>query len=429
MRSPAIFLALSLALAPAAAALDLGGVLPGNVTDHLVPDIQNAARDTREFLRTRGQAVREALSGARDTVGRRLTDRDRSGRLDLYPDGSRAVRGEILATSPRPGVEAVWDAEGLEVVRRDTLDPLGIEVVVLRAPEGITGSSALQSLRAADPQGSYDLNHIYDPSAASTVGGAALTPAAMSCSGCRIGVVDSGADIEHADLRRARIEMRAFAGSQPLPSIHGTAVAALLAGPDGAAKGARIYLADVYAGAPDGGSAEAITRGLAWLASEDTPVVTLSLAGPPNKVLETAIAAMVARGHLVVAAVGNGGPAAPAAYPAAYPGVIGATAIDDTGRPAIDAQRGPQVGFAAFGVDLEVAKIGGGETAVSGTSFAAPRVAARAAALLASVDPSAAATALATLRSSALDLGAPGRDDVFGDGALETLALSAATSP
>ncbi len=431
MRPQAIFLAAIAALTTTASAIDIGGALPGGVTERLTPAIRETARDTVDLLRDRKRAIREALDGVRDTVGRRLAEDGsaRSDAVDFYPDGTRAVHGEILATAPSGEAAAVWEAQGLDILRRDRLEPLGIEIVVLRAPDGVDGRTALDRLRTADPQGSYDLNHIYDPSSDGAPATTGLVPAAGSCEGCRIGVIDSGADTDHPDLRRARIDTRSFAGETPLPSIHGTAVAALLAGREGAARGANLFLADVYGGEPEGGSAEAIARALAWLATEETPVVTMSLAGPPNAVLQAAVAAMIARGHLLVAAVGNGGPAAPAAYPAAYPGVIGATAIDADGRPAIDAQRGPQVGFAAYGVNLQVPNVGGGETVTSGTSFAAPRVAARAAARLETVDPAAAAAALASLKAAAVDLGAPGRDDVFGDGALEPLTVSAATYP
>ncbi len=429
MRRPATFLLLALALGGTAPALDIGGTslpIPW-VPDRLTPSVREISRDSIDAMRERSRLAREALNDARDTVGRPLEiDRDIAGLIERMPDDSRAIRGEILATAPTDAAEALWKTEGLDVVRRDRLDPLGLELVVLRAPDNTSSRSLLTRLRQLDPTGSYDLNHLYDPSGGAVLAAGALAPGASDCAGCRIGAVDSGADAAHTDLSRARIEQRGFAGSEALPSLHGTAIAALLVGREGAARGARLYLADIYGGKAEGGSAESIARALAWLAEKDTPVVTMSLAGPPNAVLEAAVTAMIARGHVIVAAVGNGGPAAPAAYPAAYPGVIGVTAIDASGRIAIDAQRGAQVSFAAYGVDLGVPRFGGGETTMTGTSFAAPRVAARAAMLTRDVQPGGAERVLATLQSQAIDLGAPGRDDVFGYGALEKLQITAA---
>ena len=82
---------------------------------------------------------------------------------------------------------------------------------------------------------------------------------------------------------------------------------------------------------PSGGSIDAILGALGWMAREHVPVVNISLVGPPNTLLENVTRAMVARGHLLVAAVGNDGPAAKPLYPAAYPGVIGVTGVDENG--------------------------------------------------------------------------------------------------
>ena len=57
----------------------------------------------------------------------------------------------------------------------------------------------------------------------------------------------------------------------------------------------------------------------------------ISLVGPPNKLVARAIEVVQSRGIAVVAAVGNDGPAAPAQYPASYPGVLAVTAVDAGG--------------------------------------------------------------------------------------------------
>ena len=59
---------------------------------------------------------------------------------------------------------------------------------------------------------------------------------------------------------------------------------------------------------------------------DGSKVVTISLVGPRNAVLERAIGAAQRKGVVVVAAVGNDGPAAPPAYPASYDGVVAVTA-------------------------------------------------------------------------------------------------------
>ena len=126
--------------------------------------------------------------------------------------------------------------------------------------------------------------------------------------------------------------------------------------------------------------------------------------------------ALLARGHVLVAAVGNDGPAAPPLYPAAYDGVVGVTAVDAQRRVLIEAERGPQVMFAALGADIKAANLDHGLTGVRGTSFAAPTVAALLAAPLPAPDKDAARAAIAELAKQAIDLGPTGKDFTYGFG-------------
>jgi subtilisin family serine protease len=177
-------------------------------------------------------------------------------------------------------------------------------------------------------------------------------------------------------------------------------VAALMVGRSarfsGVAPQATLYAADIYCDSATGGSAARIAAALDWLAREQVAVINLSLVGPPNLILERVVAGMVRRGHLLVAAVGNDGPAAPPLYPASYPGVVGVSAVDKRGMPLPEAARGPQVMFAAPGNQMISAAIGSPPyRAVRGTSFASPIVAALLAGRLPQPSPSAAHQALA----------------------------------
>ena len=81
-------------------------------------------------------------------------------------------------------------------------------------------------------------------------------------------------------------------------------------------------------------------------------------------------------------------------------------------------RRGEQVLFAALGADVNAAsQAPDSYSAMRGTSFAAPLVAARLAELRAP-DASARALLLAKLAAEARDLGKPGRDPVYGAGEL-----------
>ena len=89
------------------------------------------------------------------------------------------------------------------------------------------------------------------------------------------------------------------------------------------------------------------------------PVINLSLSGPANPLLEAMAAHVSAKGHILVAAVGNEGPHAAPQFPAAYENVVGVTAVDQQDRVYLYANQGDYVDFAASGVDTSVAKSSG----------------------------------------------------------------------
>jgi subtilisin family serine protease len=131
----------------------------------------------------------------------------------------------------------------------------------------------------------------------------------------------------------------------------------------------------------------------------------MSLVGPPNPLVQRAVAQAQARGLRIVAPVGNDGRAAPPAYPASYPGVIAVTAVDARNRPLIEAGRSLHLDYAAPGADMAAAASNGGLARVRGTSFAVPLVAGRLAAHMGARDPIAALDAEADPRGPGLGRG------------------------
>ena len=330
--------------------------------------------------------------------------------LEADPRGEPVVRQEILATSPAAAALQAAARLGFEVVREERFDDLGETLVVLRVPQNLNTQEALARLRALDPAGSYDFNHIYTGSSALPLEGGAGAEAARGANAGgatgTVGLVDSGVDRGHPVFEDAAIEFFGCEG-KPHPAPHGTAVAALMVGRAdrfaGAAPGTRLFAADIYCDSATGGSADKIAAALGWMARSRVGVVNISLVGPPNALLERVVAAMVARGHLLVAAVGNDGPAAPPLYPASYPGVVGVTGVDRQGRPLPEAARGPQVMFGAPGSQMVSAAPGAPPyRQVRGTSFAAPIVAALLSKALPQPDRAAAGRAVATLAAQAV---------------------------
>jgi subtilisin family serine protease len=391
------------------------GVLPalGNTVNGVVSGVENSAPLTD----VRNLRIQELL-------------RTQSKQLERDPDGNPIVRAQIVAISPTPELLERAMALGFAVLSTQTLEALDLSEVLLHAPQHWSTRKALTTLRELDPAGTYDFNHLYlesgtqapaDPASATAEesAGSAVPTAAISTGTLRIGLVDGGVDVAHPVFLEAPVHTHGCA-DKLIASAHGTAVASLLAGHaahfSGAAPLAELYAADVYCGQATGGAVDAVLEALAWMAQAKVPVINLSLVGPPNATLAAVVRNLVARGYLLVAAVGNDGPAAPPLYPAAYPGVVGVTAVDAKRKVLFEACRGPQVRYAAPGADMMAAAPGGKFTGVRGTSFAAPIVAGLLARSLQAPDAAAAASALEALNAQAISLGAAGRNPIYGYG-------------
>ncbi len=355
------------------------------------------------------------LQNVRKLQVRRLI-REHREVIESDPAGDPVVRNEILASLPSAGALSRALALGFVLARERTIAALNIHIVVLDAPAHWSLRKALRELRKSIPQGTYDYNHIYLRSGAAALPAASLmrnVPPSGTQALARVGLLDTGVESTSPVLHTSIMHLWGCSGAAH-PGRHGTAVASLLV----RRAPAELYAADVYCGKPTGGAVDTIVDALAWMAQEQVPVINLSFVGPKNLLLGQVIAALIAKGYVIVAAVGNDGPAAPALYPAAFPSVIGVTAVDARRHVLLEAERGPQVTFAALGADVSAAGLHAGMVSVRGTSFAAPVVAALFAARMSAPDPSSAAAALSALIGRAIDLGPPGRDPIYGYGLL-----------
>jgi hypothetical protein len=412
-----VTLALVLSLAVAAAHAQLG--LPGVRVPLQVPQLPVVDRTLQGVD---GALNTDVLERARNVQVSALLRQNRTT-LEADPTGAAMLRSEIVALSPTDADLALAQAAGFSVVSTRTLDGLDARIVVLQGPQGLSTARALARLRTLVPGGSFDFNHVYSESGAAAPGdvpsdvpASAAAPAAKPL---QLGLIDGGIDAGHPVFRDLPIHHHGC-GDVVVPSTHGTSVASLMVGRSadfhGAAPGAQLYAADVYCGVPTGGAVDAVADAMAWLVRERVAVINVSLVGPPNVILEGVVRQVIARGFIIVAAVGNDGPAAKPLYPASYPGVVGVTAVDAHHHVLVEAARGPQVRFAAPGADMVAAKSPAGFEAVRGTSFAAPLVASLLAAELREPDSAAAAHAIDTLKGRAVDLGAHGTDPVYGYG-------------
>ncbi|MEO1551166.1 MAG: S8 family serine peptidase [Pseudomonadota bacterium] len=242
----------------------------------------------------------------------------------------------------------------------------------------------------------------------------------------RIAVIDTGADLAHPELAQAQVLSYSGLSDRAYEAAdHGSRILGILGARSrlsGVAPGARYLSAQAFAPEADGRSAVAGTfdliRALDWAAGEGAQVFNLSFAGAPDRMLAQALGPLVARGAVLVAAAGNGGAQARPAFPAARAGVWGVTAIDGTGALYAQATPGPHVDLAAPGVDILSISVGGGYGLDSGTSLAVAHVAGAAGLVLSTAPDLSSDAVLARLQAAAKDLGAPGKDERFGAGAL-----------
>lgn len=314
-------------------------------------------------------------------------------RLVRARDGFAVRRGEILALNLSGAGRAAAANAGMSVISESQIGA-DLRLARIGSPPALDLGVMLDLLRAADPQGVFDFNHAFAASGPAPQLAPQLAPAApverTGGPAPMLGMIDGGVLASHPDLAKASVRQQAFPeGSKETATDHGTAVAGRLA--EALRAPFSLLVADVLSESESNWTgADAIAAGLAWLSDSDVRIVNVSLAGPPNAIVEQMVWRYLAEGGAMIAAVGNGGPFSKLIFPAAYPGVVGVTAVDRAGRVYPLATTGPHVDRSALGVDVPIAVLEG-RAISSGTSWAAPVVAAELAMGAASPAPSLAA--------------------------------------
>jgi hypothetical protein len=343
---------------------------------------------------------------------------------------------------------------GFKVVSSVAIPGQSEPVRKLAIPAGMSEPAALAALRLELPNVHFGPNHVYHIRPANDDKTAAV-PAARTdeseagnpnCNGpqcaaqqlihwrpslqqcasrVRVGIIDTSFDVTHPAFQTLKFKPDNFIGAaKPATNDwHGTAVLSVLAGASqsptpGLVPEAYYLLASAFAADTAGNAAAdamSVLRALAWLDKEKVDIVNMSFSGPRNDEIEAAIAAMAAKGVIFVAAAGNRGPDGNASYPAAYEEVIAVTAVSKDRQSYRNANRGDYVDVSAPGVGIWTALPKSGQGYRTGTSFAAPFVTGLLAAMP-KVRKGVQTKADVLSRISFDDLGAPGRDPIYGVG-------------
>lgn len=199
--------------------------------------------------------------------------------------------------------------------------------------------------------------------------------------GVEVSIIDTGADIEHPELRAPIRTHRDFvAGSDNFQAdAHGTAVAGVIAaesgngiGIVGMAPAAHLSVLKACWHRPDQGARAlcnsfTLAKALDFAIQSKTDIINLSLGGPSDALLGRLVELALSYGTIVVAAAPDGGLAG---FPSEIEGVI---VVDASDRIEIESGRQRST-VRAPGVDILVPVPRGGFDFASGSSLSAAHV-------------------------------------------------------
>ncbi|EST39660.1 hypothetical protein N566_00730 [Streptomycetaceae bacterium MP113-05] len=268
--------------------------------------------------------------------------------------------------------------------------------------------------------------------------------------GITVAVLDTGVDATHPDLAGSVLEGEDLIGfgaerGAPAWARHGTAMAGIIAGHGhdtggthgvlGVAPGAKILPVRVLLEEDDPARdkarrtrGEALAEGIRWAVDHGADVINLSLgddsdSAHPDPRQDAAVRHALREGVVVVASAGNDGKDGDhVSYPAAYPGVIAVTAVDETGRRAGFSTRRWYATVAAPGDDVIITEPDRLYYEGWGTSAAAAFVSGAAALVIAAHPDLTPAQVRQLLADTAQHSPPGGRSDDLGAGVIDPAA-------
>lgn len=240
-----------------------------------------------------------------------------------------------------------------------------------------------------------------------------------------VAVVDTGVDMEHPEFKGKLVEGYNVLEDNNSPQDdngHGTHVSGVIAArtnnDDGIAGITwKSKLMPIKAiGADGSGSAVDIAQGIYWATDHGADVINLSVGNyTSSAALKEACQYAYNNNVVLVAASGNDATDQPS-YPAAYDEVLSVAAVDHRKERADFSNFGEYVDVAAPGVDIPSTYIYSDYASLSGTSMACPHVAALASLVRSVHHDMKNSDVMELIRQSAVDLGPPGHDQLYGYG-------------
>lgn len=217
--------------------------------------------------------------------------------------------------------------------------------------------------------------------------------------GIKIGILDTGIDYNHEDLKNNYKGGYSFIENDPDPidrNGHGTHVAGIIAAEDndlgvlGVAPQAYLYSVRILT-FDSTGSTSNIISGLEWSVDNSMQIINMSLGSDDDSIsVGRAINSTYNAGILIVAAAGNSGNVEGSGdnidYPSRYDSVVSVGATDKNDNRAKFSSTGPRLELSAPGVNILSTLNGNKYGTLSGTSMSCPHVSG-VAALILSAEP------------------------------------------
>jgi type VII secretion-associated serine protease mycosin len=268
------------------------------------------------------------------------------------------------------------------------------------------------------------LDAVHAPDAQAVTKGAGVT----------VAVIDSGVDATHPDLAGAILPGVSFNSPSQAgrtdPAGHGTRMAGVIAARGGSvdkALGIAPAASILPIAIPATGQIPSLAEPVRYAVEHGAKVINLSIARPPTDPLPAgeaeAIEDAVARGVVVVVAVGNKDVISSSSALAALPGVIVVSGIARSGTASSLSLPGKTVALAAPAENIVTASpkamFPSGYAQASGTSEGTAVVSGVAALVRAKFPELDVANVVNRLVKSAVDKGPAGRDDTYGFGLVD----------
>ena len=242
-----------------------------------------------------------------------------------------------------------------------------------------------------------------------------------------VAIIDTGVNGKHPDLKERVLKGYDFVNDKDDAGDdhgHGTFVAGIIAasaneiGIRGLYDHARIL--PLKAIDNQGlGTYEDVARGMVYAADAGARIINLSIGGNAySYLLQDAVDYALEKGCILVAAGGNDG-IEQQIYPAAYPEVIGVSALSYDGQIWSGSNSGKHVDVAAPGVGILSTGPGEDYVYATGTSAAASMVSALAAMLVSERSDLSSSVIEQLILQAAKDLGEKGRDPIYGSGEID----------